>query len=54
MVGSLKVADQTRQTHNSFRNVTEYEVYIISIDEGYDAEDSFFNEYTYKNQHSSI
>ena len=48
MVGSLKVDDQIRQTHIGFRNFTDYEAYINSIDEGYDAEDSIFNGYIYK------
>ena len=41
MVGLLEVGDQIRQTHIRFRNITDYEAYIISIDEGYDAEDAF-------------
>ena len=45
MVGSLKVGDQVRQTHIRFRNVDDYEFYIISIDEGYDAEDAIFKGY---------
>ena len=49
LVGSLKVGDQIRQTHIRCRNVTDYEAYINSIDEGYDAEDAIFNGYIYKN-----
>ena len=48
MVGSLKVGDQICQTYFSFRNITDYEAYINSIDKGYDAEDSFINCYFYK------
>ena len=49
MVCSLKVADQIRQIHNSFRNVTGYEAYINFFDEGSDAEDAIFNDYIFKN-----
>ena len=48
MVGSLKVGDQVRQTHSRFRKISDYEAYINSIDEGYDAEDAIFNGYIYK------
>ena len=48
MVGTLKVGDQIRQNHDSFRNISDYEAYFSSIDEGYDAEDSIFNDYNYK------
>ena len=48
MVGTLKVGDQIKQTHIRFRNISEYEAYINSIDQGYDAEDSIFNGYIYK------
>ena len=48
MVGSLKVGDQIRQTHVRFRNMDDFEAYINSIDEGYDAEDAIFNGYIYK------
>ena len=48
MVGSLKVGDQTRQTHIRVRNITDYEAYINAIDEKYDAEGAIFNGYTYK------
>ena len=49
MVGYLKVGDQIRQIHFRFRNIADYESYINSIDEGYDAEDAIFNGYIYKN-----
>ena len=48
MVGNLKVGDQIRQTHVRFRNMDDFEAYINSIDEGYDAEDAIFNGYIYK------
>ena len=41
MIGNLKVGGQIRQTHIRFRKNTDYEAYINSIDEGYDAEDVF-------------
>ena len=44
-VGTLKVGDQTRHTHIRFRNITDYEAHINSIDGGYDDEDAFFNSY---------
>ena len=49
MVGNLRVGDQIRQTHVRFRNMDDFEAYINSIDEGYDAEDAIFNGYIYKN-----
>ena len=48
MVGNLKVGDQIRQTIIGFRNMDDYESYISSIDEGYDAEDVIFNGHFYK------
>ena len=48
MVGTLIVGDQLRQTHIRFRNLIDFEIYINSIDEGYDANDSIFNGYIYK------
>ena len=48
MVGNLKVGDQIRQTHVRFRNMDDFEAYINSIDEGYDADDAIFNGYIYK------
>ena len=48
MVGNSKVGDQIRQTHIRFRNISDYEAYINSIDEGYDADDCIFNGYIYK------
>ena len=48
MVGKLKVGDQIRQTNFRFRNMDDFEAYINSIDEGYNAEDAIFNGYIYK------
>ena len=48
MVGTLIVGDQLGQTHNRFRNMIDFETYINSIDEGYDADDSILNGYIYK------
>ena len=48
MVGNLKVGDQIRQTHVRFRNLDDFEAYINSIVEGYDADDCIFNGYIYK------
>ena len=48
MVGNLKVGDQIRQTHIRFRNISDYEAYINSIDEEYDADDCILNGYIYK------
>ena len=47
MVGRLNFGDQIRQTHVKFWNITDYEAYKNSIDEGYDAEDSIFNGYLF-------
>ena len=46
-VGNVKVGDQIRQTNVRFRNMDDFEAYINSIDEGYDAEDAIFNGYIY-------
>ena len=48
MIGKLSVGDQIRTTHVRFGNNTDYETYINSVDEGYDAEDAIFNGYLYK------
>ena len=50
MIGNLKVGDQIRQTHIRFRNISDYEAYINSIDQDYDSEDAIFNGYIYKNE----
>ena len=44
----MKVGDQIRQTHIRFRNNDDYEDYINSIDESYDAQDALFNGFIYK------
>ena len=48
MVGRLKIGYQIRTTPIRFGNISEYESYINSIDDGYDAEDAIFNGYIYK------
>ena len=48
MVSRLKIADQIRTTHIRFRNMTDYEAYIKSIDEGYDVEAAIVNDYIHK------
>ena len=48
MVGKCSVGDQIRKTQVRFRNITDYEAYIISIDEGYDAKDAIFSGYIYE------
>ena len=48
MAGNLKVGDQIHQTNIRFRNMDDFESYINSIDDGYDAEDAFFNGHIYK------
>ena len=48
MFGKLLIGDQIRTTHTRFRIITNYEAYVNSIDEGYDAEDAIFNGYLYK------
>ena len=48
MVGNLKVADQIRETHTRFINIKDYEAFIITIDQDFDSEDTFFNGYIYK------
>ena len=48
MVGNLEIGDQTRQTHIRLRKIFDYEAYIISIDERYDAQDAIFNGFILK------
>ena len=48
MIGNLKIGDQIRQTRIRFRNISDYEAYINSIDHDYDSEDAIFNGYIYK------
>ena len=47
-VGNLKVGDQIRQTNIRFRNMDDFESYINTIDDGYDAEGANFKGYIYK------
>ena len=54
IVGRLKVGYQIRETQIRFRNIDDYEAYIIALDEGYDTKDAIFNGYVYKKKHSSI
>ena len=42
MIGRLKIADHIRETHIRFRNITDYEAYINSIDQDYESEDAIF------------
>ena len=48
MNGTLKVGEQNRQTLIRFRNMDDYEVYINSIDQDYDSDDTIFNGYINK------
>ena len=45
MVGRLKIADQTRETHIRFRNMKDYESYINAIDQDYESEEASLNGY---------
>ena len=44
MVGKLSIGDHVRETHIRFRNLDDFESYIIAIDEGYDSDDSILND----------
>ena len=48
MVGRLKLADETRETHNRFGNLDDFESYITAIDQHYDSESGIFKDYIYK------
>ena len=48
LIGNLKVDEQIRQTYIRFRNMDDFEAYIISIDQDYDSDDTIFNGYIYK------
>ena len=48
MVGRLKIANQTRETHISFRKIDDFEAYINAIDQDYESEDAIFNGFIYK------
>ena len=43
MAGKLSTGDQIRETCIRFRNMDDFESYVNAIDEGYEAEDAFFN-----------
>ena len=43
MVGNLKIGDQIRQTQIRFKNTTEFEASINTIDQDYESEDAIFN-----------
>ena len=46
--GKLSIGDQIRETQVRYRNIIEYDSYINSLNEGYDAEDAIFNGYFHK------
>ena len=48
MVGRLKIADQTCETHIRFRYIDDYGAYINAIDHDYESEDSISIAYIYK------
>ena len=48
MDGNLKVGDQLLRIVSRFKIMDNYEAYINSIDQDYDAEDATFNGYIYK------
>ena len=48
MDGKLPVGDQIGTTQIRFRNFADYEAYINSIDEIYDADGAFFKGFIYK------
>ena len=48
MVGRLKIADKTRETHIRLRNIDDYEAYINAIDQDYESEDAILNCYVHK------
>ena len=47
MTGTLIIGEHIRNTHIRFRNVSDFESYINSTDEGYDYKDTIFNGYNY-------
>ena len=48
MIGNLKIGELVRETHIRFRNMSDFENYINSIDQDYDSDDSIFNGRIYK------
>ena len=49
MIGRIKIADQTRETHIRFKNIDDYEAYINATDQDCESEDAIFKGYNYKN-----
>ena len=47
MIGKLSIGDQNRETHIRFKNIDDYESYIVAIDQDYEAEDAICNGYIY-------
>ena len=43
MIGELSIAGHIRETHNRFRNFTDYESLIKAIDQDFESEDAIFN-----------
>ena len=48
MIGKLSIGNHARETRIGFTNITEFEHYINSIDDGFDAEDAIFIGYIFK------
>ena len=48
MVESLVIGDQIRQTRSRFKNITDYEAYIKTIDHDYESDDAIFSCCIYK------
>ena len=48
MIGRLKIAHQTRETHIRFRNIDDFEAYINATDQDYESDDGIFNGYVFK------
>ena len=47
MVGRLKIADQSRETHTRLRNIDHFESYINALDQDHESEHTIFNGYIY-------
>ena len=47
MVGRLKNADRTRETHMRLRNIDAFESHIKAFDQSYEPEDAISNGYFY-------
>ena len=48
MVGRLKIADQTRESHERFRTIDDFESHINAIDQDCESEEGIFKGYIYK------